>query len=353
MWVMSQVRSMEPDLTLAAVYQAAANLTEQDKEIFAEAVKTAFSVCSSAAPSARLRMIETPTQNFMFVTSVIPSGVTSGEKKTKLNIDAALDNLALSFANKKSKKMARTYLLQNVLRTQDQQVAISGKYILYTKKHIETSLMIDKTKLVKKILEYAETPNLLGYTDVRDLECLLWLVFCGPKSFCQSDSCFGYSKTGYNAAFPNLLPPYLYECGQNNGLFFGIVQAYVFSWYSDFDFSVLEISERARRRIRSLLYDLKQKFAEQEVSVLPVASQMCIFCALYKQNKLSLEYVSGDLKTSVFSPIIIKDCLCAQTTISTTQMLPGTKSSAIFPVYDLRKLLGALVISEGSVKFDI
>nr|ARJ99429.1 U67 [Human betaherpesvirus 6] len=353
MWVMSQVRSMEPDLTLAAVYQAAANLTEQDKEIFSEAVKTAFSVCSSAAPSARLRMIETPTQNFMFVTSVIPSGVPSGEKKTKLNIDAALDNLALSFANKKSKKMARTYLLQNVSRTQDQQVAISGTYILYTKKHIETSLMLDKTKLVKQILEYAETPNLLGYTDVRDLECLLWLVFCGPKSFCQSDSCFGYSKTGYNAAFPNLLPPYLYECGQNNGLFFGIVQAYVFSWYSDFDFSALDISERARRRIRSLLYDLKQKFSEQEISVLPVASQMCIFCALYKQNKLSLEYVSGDLKTSVFSPIIIKDCLCVQTTISTTQMLPGTKSSAIFPVYDLRKLLSALVISEGSVRFDI
>ena len=336
---------MEPDLTLAAVYQAAANLTEQDKEIFSEAVKTAFSVCSSAAPSARLRMIETPTQNFMFVTSVIPSGVPSGEKKTQLNIDAALDNLALSFANKKSKKMARTYLLQNV--------SISGTYILYTKKHIETSLMLDKTKLVKQILEYAETPNLLGYTDVRDLECLLWLVFCGPKSFCQSDSCFGYSKTGYNAAFPNLLPPYLYECGQNNGLFFGIVQAYVFSWYSDFDFSALEISERARRRIRSLLYDLKQKFSEQEISVLPVASQMCIFCALYKQNKLSLEYVSGDLKTSVFSPIIIKDCLCVQTTISTTQMLPGTKSSAIFPVYDLRKLLSALVISEGSVRFDI
>ena len=93
----------------------------------------------------------------------------------------------------------------------------------------------------------------------------------------------------------------------------------------------------------------KERICEEEIGNFPLAAQICLFCALYRQNRLCMEYAANNLSMSVFSPIILKDCTFMQTTVTITQILPGSKEAIIFPVYDIGKLLSALVFSENGV----
>ncbi|ANC96561.1 protein UL95 [macacine betaherpesvirus 9] len=346
---------MDPDISLNSIYTEVNKLSDRDAKKFSEAVQTALTVCQSAAPNTRLKLIETPTNNFMLVTNVIPTDLKKEKKDSMLNIDTALDKLASSFKKPSPKRASKSYLLQNIMNTTTEGIALSGSYIIYTKKHIETAYLLDKTNFIQNILLYAETPGILGHVDVRDLECFLWLAFCGPMSFCKVDNCFGYSKNGYNAPFPVLFPPCIYEKEINHNSFFGLLQIYVLSMYKDFNVEESNLKQKIKKRVTSVIMDLKsrEKFFEEEIASFHIAAQMCLFCAIYKQNRLCMEYAANNLKMAVFSPIILKDCSFVQTTVTITQILPGCKGAVIFPVYDIGKLLSALVFSENCVTLKI
>ena len=342
---------MDTDIALAAIYKETTKLNEKDAKIFSEAVQTALTVCKATAPNTRLKLVETPTNNFLLVTNVVPSETSKATTEANLNIDAALEKLASSFNTAVPVKSSKKYLLQNVRKMTSENIALTGSYIIYTKKHIEVAFLLDKSDFVQDILRYAETPSLLGHTDVRDLECLLWLAFCGPISYCQADNCFGLNKAGYNAPFPILFPPCMYERNMNLSVFFGLLQIYVFSLYRDFSVENSNLQQGIKKRIKLVLSDLraKERICEEEIGNFPLAAQICLFCALYRQNRLCMEYAANNLSMSVFSPIILKDCTFMQTTVTITQILPGSKEAIIFPVYDIGKLLSALVFSENGV----
>lgn len=313
---------MESDLTtLCAVYDAALSEDRAEQTQFADAVRQALDLCNNTAPNTRLRLVETPTQNFMLVTNVLPaeSDATPTRLDASLNISDALDDLSRSLKKKQKPKKNKTYVLQNVNRTVSFNTVTTGAYIIYTKEMLELALALDKSDFVKSLMQYAETPGVMSFNDVTDLECLLWLLFCGPSSFCQSDQCFGYKLQKYRNAFPIILSPYFYDTSSHElGTLFSLAQLYVYAWYKDFHFSThtVNLKPGSIQRITSLMFELKQKFADQDISPWPIAAQICIFCALYKQNRFCIDYATHNIQTSIFSPIIIKDCSFIQTTVT-------------------------------------
>lgn len=344
-----------PLTTLCTIYESALN-DDINEQTFSNAVRNALEICRDIVPNTRLNLIETPTNNFILVTNVLPTDYNpkhdidaSNLSKSKLEISDALKNLSQTFIPKIQKKK-NTYHLKNIKKQIGNNILLSGSYIIYTKEHLQIALSLDKSDFVNDILQYAESPGLLGYTDVTDIECLLWLTFCGPLSFCQSDNCFGYQTSGYKTAFPIILPPYFYEKTSNYGTLINLIELYVYAWYKDYDFSSeTHLQPITIYRINNLISELKNKFISQEAALWPLASQICIFCAIYKQNRLCIDYSTSNTKTSIFSPIIIKDCDFIQTTITITHVLPGSKSSFLFPVYDLTRLLSAISLTDNKL----
>ncbi|AGT99259.1 component of prereplication complexes [Suid betaherpesvirus 2] len=321
---------------------------------FSEAVDHALEICKNIAPSTRFRLIETPTKNFLMVTNVLPKNRKTVEK-VSLNIKDAMDRLAQSFAKDTSIRSSQSYSANymNATSVGSSNSVMVGSYITYTKKDLENALSLDKSAFVAELLKYVDVPGILCHDNVSDPECLLWLLFCGPYSFCSSDICLGYRKEDFRNAFPVLLPPCFYNIPSDYGTYISLAELYAYSWYRNFSFDDVEhLQPVARERIQKTLTELRSKFCNFDVNLNIYASTTCLFCALYNQNRLAIDYASTNLRTSPISPIIIKDCSFLQTNVFSGHMQLGKKSVAVFPIYDIARLFGSMTISGDKISFD-
>lgn len=310
----------------------------------------ALEVCNNIAPQTKLRLIETPTNNFVLVTNVLPNEVDDKkDKEQALNISTAIENLSKSFTNKRLYKV-RDFSLHGVNKYVDKKHVLSGSYIIYKKNTIEKCLSLDKSEFITEVLRYVDAPGVLNHNNVCDAECLFWLLFYGPLSFCQSETCFGHQVPKIKSAFPVLLPSVMYEKQDSYVTVYNLAETYVYCWYNNYDFnSDASINEKMKERIDCLILELKQKFMSDEVTLWAPCSRMCLFCTLYNQNRLSLDCAKNKIEYALYRPVIIKDCPYIHTTVAISHILPGSKSAQVFPVYDIGKLLSTLNIKDNKI----
>lgn len=334
---------------------------------FDEAVDMALAACGATSPNDRFRLIETPNENFLLVTNVLPKENAPREDGTvsdrALDVtDAVLDEFSAvgtGSATRSPGSGGRDYVLREAAGLSYDGHLLHCVYTVYRKEHLEKSLSADKRSMIEEVLRCVDTPGLLDHNNVCDVEALLWLLYCGPCSLCQSDRCLGYDKNDVKVPFPALLPPIFYESVTDHLTYVNIAELYVFVWYRNYDFgSECELGSGSGlggltlERARDTLNAVRARFADREVPLWSSCSRTCIFCALYQQNRLCLDFATGNVLSTSYGPIVLKDCRHVMTNVTLSHILPGQNSVTLFPIYDIGALLSALSRTpSGAVEF--
>ncbi|AAM00733.1 protein UL95 [Panine betaherpesvirus 2] len=380
---------------------------------FEEAVNMALVACEAVSPYDRFRLIETPSENFLLVTNVIPRESSSaveapasvpgdddeegggGEDNSSSSRFSAfrhdvLERFAVS-AEAPPPPCVRDYALRNADRVTYDGQLIYGSYLLYRKSHVELALSSNKAQHVEAVLRQVYTPGLLDHHNVCDVEALLWLLYCGPRSFCARDTCFGREKNG--CPFPALLPKLFYEPVRDYMTYMNLAELYVFVWYRGYEFPAsatgagaggapepssassssavptgaaavgdavpdddsnggelhLPLKPVSLDRLREVLQVVRSRFSGREVPTWPASSRTCLLCALYSQNRLCLDLARDDARTVSYSPIVIQDCAAAVTDVTLSHILPGQSTVSLFPVYHVGKLLDAISLTDAGL----
>ncbi|AFK83932.1 B95 [miniopterid betaherpesvirus 1] len=320
-----------------------------------EAVDMALTVCEASAPGDRFRLIETPAESFLLVTNVLPKEVAKTEAKiikyaSPRSVDDDFPGDDLNKACSSNACSYREYVPRSVTSISYAGSLLANSYIVYTKTHLEKAMSLDKTAMVSDLLRYVDTPGILSHNNVSDVEALLWLLFCGPKSLCRAGRCLGCDDDGHDVPFPILLPPMFYEPVTDYLTYINLAELYVYVWYKDYEFKTEEEAAYSGEglrpvtlgRVNDTLSLIRARFTNREVPIWSTASQTCVLCALYQQNRLCLDFVKGNVPATSYSPIILKDCHCAVTNVTLSHVLPGDGSVTLFPIYNIGTLLTAL-----------
>ncbi|QQL09901.1 Ba130 [Baboon cytomegalovirus] len=334
---------------------------------FDEAVNMALIACEAVSPYDRFRLIETPNENFLLVTNVVPREPAEmpaigaeAERGFSLRSQDVLDRFACTSAPLPALGV-RDYALHNADRLTYEGDLVYGSYLMYRKSHVELSLSSNKAQYVEAVLRQAYTPGLLDHHNVCDLEGLLYLLYCGPRSFCSRDTCFGREKHG--CPFPALLPKIFYEPVRDYMTYMNLAELYVYVWYRGYDFPSasdspagvgddelrLPLKAVSLDRLQEVLKAVRGRFSGREVPTWPASSRTCLLCALYSQNRLCLDLARDEARTVHYSPIVIQDCAAAVTDVTLSHILPGQTAVTLFPVYHVGKLLDALTETEAGI----
>ncbi|AEV80790.1 protein UL95 [Aotine betaherpesvirus 1] len=387
--------------------QAALGASEVLK--FDEAVEMALVACEAASPHDRYRLIETPNENFLLVTNVIPkdtvaprsepiaTGLTAATRMTSSAVcgrhavsrnavqlarngvgrhvmsrgDVArndVDGERGSTANgdllgrlyegalSPSVSPGRDYVLRNARQTLGYRgQLVYGSYLMYHKEHLELALSLNKASYVESVLRDVYAPGLLEHHNVCDAEGLLWMLYSGPRSFCSRDACFGREQAGYHMPFPALLPALFYEPVLDYVTYMNLAELYVYVWYRGYEFTStadelrLSLNSVTLDRLQEVLKAVQARFSGREVPCWPASSRTCVFCALYSQNRLCLDVARNGVGAVFYSPILLQDCPAAVTDVTLSHVLPGQGTVTLFPVYHIGKLLDAVRYSENGV----
>lgn len=353
-------------------------VSETDLERYREAVDAALVACEASSPHDRFRLVETTGGNFLLVTNALPGERSAGtatvvaestspspyprsssKDGTDDDENDGGDGVFGEFVFPDRERVggsrggltatvpsAPAYVARaSAVLAYDGRL-LSGSYVIYTKEQLKKSLSPDKRGIVERILRYVDTPGVLDHNNVTDVECLLWLLFCGPRSLCQNPTCFGCDRE-CEVPFPALLPPVFYEPVTDYAAYINLAELYVFVWYRDFDFAGESVAcydlgsvalDRAKRTVDSV----RARFSDKSVPVWPVSSRTCVFCALYNQNRLCLDLAKNDIGVTAYSPIVIRDCREAATSVTLSHVLPGQRVATLSPVYDVGVLLRVL-----------
>ncbi len=334
---------------------------------FDEAVNMALIACEAVSPYDRFRLIETPNENFLLVTNVVPREPAEmpaigaeAERGFSSRSQDVLDRFACTSAPLPALGV-RDYALHNADRLTYEGDLVYGSYLMYRKSHVELSLSSNKAQYVEAVLRQAYTPGLLDHHNVCDLEGLLYLLYCGPRSFCSRDTCFGREKHG--CPFPALLPKIFYEPVRDYMTYMNLAELYVYVWYRGYDFPSasdspagvgddelrLPLKAVSLDRLQEVLKAVRGRFSGREVPTWPASSRTCLLCALYSQNRLCLDLARDEARTVHYSPIVIQDCAAAVTDVTLSHILPGQTAVTLFPVYHVGKLLDALTETEAGI----
>ncbi|APT40357.1 Rh130 [macacine betaherpesvirus 3] len=348
--------------------QTPADFEVQETLRFDEAVNMALVACEAVSPYDRFRLIETPDENFLLVTNVIPREPAEmpavgaeAERTFSTRHHDVLDGFSNLSVPLPPLCGVRDYALHNVDRLTYEGELVYGSYVLYRKNHVELSLSSNKAQYVEAVLRNAYTPGLLDHHNVCDIEGLLYLLYCGPRSFCSRDTCFGREKHG--CPFPALLPKLFYEPVRDYMTYMNLAELYVYVWYRGYDFPSasdsssggdddelrLPLKAVSLDRLKEVLKAVRGRFVGREVPTWPASSRTCLLCALYSQNRLCLDLARDEAKTVHYSPIVIQDCPAAVTDVTLSHILPGQTAVTLFPVYHVGKLLDALTETEAGV----
>ncbi|AEV80449.1 protein UL95 [Cercopithecine betaherpesvirus 5] len=347
--------------------QTPSDFEVQETLRFDEAVNMALIACEAVSPYDRFRLIETPNENFLLVTNVVPREPAEmpavGAEAERAFSERHHDVLE-SFASPSEPLPplgVRDYALRNADRLTYEGELVYGSYLMYRKSHVELSLSSNKAQYVEGVLRHAYTPGLLDHHNVCDLEGLLYLLYCGPRSFCSRDTCFGREKHG--CPFPALLPKIFYEPVRDYMTYMNLAELYVYVWYRGYDFPStsdpspgadddelrLPLKAVSLDRLKEVLKAVRGRFLGREVPTWPASSRTCLLCALYSQNRLCLDLARDEARTVHYSPIVIQDCAAAVTDVTLSHILPGQTAVTLFPVYHVGKLLDALIETEPGV----
>lgn len=368
---------------LAAVEEG--RMFEADVERYREAVDAALVACEAASPRDRFRLVETVGGNFLLVTNALPrerseaTGTTTtaasgGDGVSNAGGSEAMDDgretggrneevggavsgdpfeglLSLE-PERTASGLAATvpsapgYAVRSASTLSYDGRLLSGSYVVYTKEQLRRSLSPDKRAIVERILRYVDAPGILDHNNVQDVEALLWLLFCGPQSVCQSPTCFGRDRE-CEVPYPVLLPPVFYDSITDYAAYINLSELYVYVWYRDYDLSSeaakrFELGAIALDRVKKTLSSVRERFSERSVPVWPVSSRTCVFCALYNQNRVCLDLAKSDAAVTAYSPIVIRDCRDSAVNVTFSHVLPGNRVASLFPVYDIGALLRVL-----------
>ncbi|AEV80940.1 protein UL95 [Saimiriine betaherpesvirus 4] len=327
---------------------------------FDEAVEMALVACEAASPHDRYRLIETPSENFLLVTNVIPKEMAtcSGESEAGEKKAVNQDLLGCLYGEAFSPPVvsSRDYVLKNLRHTANYHgELLYGSYLMYNKEHIGLSLSINKASHVESILRDVFAPGLLEHHNVCDIEALLWLLYSGPRSFCARDACFGREQLGYHMPFPALLPTLFYEPVVDYVTYMNLAELYVYVWYRGYEFAStrddfrVSLNSVTLDRLQEVLKAVRARFSDREVPCWPVSSRTCVFCALYSQNRLCLDVARNGIGAVFYSPILLQDCPAVVTDVTLSHILPGQGAVTLFPVYHIGKLLDAVRYAENGV----
>lgn len=336
-------------------------VSEADLDRYREAVDAALVACEASSPHDRFRLVETYGGNFLLVTNALPgersevgasplSEVAAGDESMTV-FDGLLRDCAFFREERRSGLLsgvpvAPGYASKAASALSYDGKLLSGSYVVYTKEQLRRSLSPDKRNIVERILRYVDTPGILDHNNVQDVEALLWLLFCGPRSLCQNPTCFGRDRD-CEVPYPVLLPPAFYDAVVDYGAYINLSELYVFVWYRDYDFSseavgCYELGPVAVDRVQKTLESVRARFSEKSVPVWPISSRTCVFCALYNQNRICLDHARNDVRVTAYSPIVIRDCREAASNVTLSHVLPGQRAASLFPVYDIGTLLRVL-----------
>lgn len=107
----------------------------------------------------------------------------------------------------------------------------------------------------------------------------MWLLFYGPKSFCEVEDCLYFKKTHRLA--PILFPPNMYKPQEDISSFMNHLCYYVKVLYHD---SELELPEMIAQVSRERVFHAIAKLKALDDSCAYI-SKKCLICHLYCQNE--------------------------------------------------------------------
>ncbi|AGE10060.1 tegument protein U67 [Elephant endotheliotropic herpesvirus 1A] len=337
--------------------------------VFRDAVKDSLDICGAISPNERFTFVETPHHSFLLVTNILPDehGVIKDKKLTPgdiitpsvtsvpvgnakdLNHDIYQSSESSNGKTVLQKGCLRpnnsNYLMFNAKHIPEHHTLFTNAYVSYSKEDIQTSLSFNKSAFISKILSRCNVPGILDHNNVIHVDMLLWLLFAGPLSCCSRTHCFGYTRPDIRRPFPVVLPPILYNDSVDIKMFVNMAEIYVYGWYGDDKIKSFETTFFKNEELQAMIGELRAKYVRKSVPLWHVNSRICLFCALYLQNRLCLENLKHDVNKIPLSPIIIQDCvfndtnISCQPTVAVGHITPGTNVTKLFPVYQLDKLL--------------
>ncbi|UNP64580.1 putative member of UL95 family [Marmot herpesvirus 1] len=234
-----------------------------------------LSVKFSEALPGQFKLIETPINSFLLVTNVLPN-----DKHTVYNPVPKLD-----FSNIKLPRLQKLnricgYELENEPQCFKMNVTIPKNMSLcYDSLTWKKALQLDKTDLIQTVMEQMSDPkNWIGeFTE--DPFPLVWLLFYGPKSFCEMEDCL-YLKKMHRLG-PILFPPSMYKPNEDISSFMNHLCYYVKVLYYNKDLDLPEIIAQVSR---DRLFHAIAKLKALDDSCAYI-SKKCLICHLYCQNE--------------------------------------------------------------------
>ncbi|QOE74456.1 tegument protein U67 [Elephant endotheliotropic herpesvirus 3A] len=359
-------------------------------DMFREAVRESIHICNALSPTERFQFIETPHRSFLLVTNILPDDHAVGTREEGAGNAVASDKVMVpgdvvdvplervpseatetavvtaaasgpgtgaaapaTIARRPSATGSNhNYMIFNSRHITRHKTLFTNPYILYTKEDIQTSLSFNKSAFISKILTRCNVPGVLDHNNVIPVDILMWLLFAGPMSCCSRRHCFGYTKPEVGKPFPVLLPPVLYQNVTDVKTFVNIAEMYVYAWYSEHKLETFGTSFFRDEDIDATITELRGKYKRKHLPLWHVDSRICLFCALYLQNRLCLENNKEDVSKIPLCPIVIQDCVFnvtsieCQPAVAIGHIVPGSDVTTLFPVYQLDKLLSFITIRE-------
>nr|BEG23026.1 homolog of EHV2 ORF34 protein UL95 [Macronycteris gammaherpesvirus 1] len=281
----------------------------------------------------QFKLIETPINSFLLVSNVMPNDTRPWSDHNPNGFD---------FTGIHLPRLQKLNTLTNWNATASQKCQPDNKepsysaphYIVYDSWSWRRALKINKDEVIKEaVSQFANPVNWQGVA-VEDPLPLLWLLFYGKKSFCDSEECLFFNA--FKHPGPILWPKLLYKPTENIQSFMAYACKYVRFLYGcgfkeddltpNFSFNIGRITDALD----------KMRFIEDSGTYV---SRTCLPCHLYKQNLVSRGEVSYSLASSIILAGSGKKYMTSN--IGTKRCL-DLGDTVLYPSYDIQLLLSDL-----------
>ncbi|ADW24376.1 hypothetical protein RHVP.34 [Cricetid gammaherpesvirus 2] len=300
------------------------------------ALERTFKKCISLALQmgnnlpGQFRVIETPINSFLLVGDALPKEVLS---YMKTNTCDSLDFSTLSLPRvtkltEPEDTATNPEIKQYQLKEEPPYKCIQASPengLIYHLQAWTAAMGYQLDQLIKKVIELTAIPeNWTAVLPVDPVACM-WLLFCGPKSFCEEMCCMSEILLGVRG--PILLPPHMYHPEISISSFLNFLCQYVKHLYKDFTERIE--SPGIDRRATECLARI-QTLEETDVFL----TRCCLFCHLYRQNHMVSQGTCGSATCIILAPP--GHTFLAQTIrVAVTE---HKKDCTLLPTYDLTLL---------------
>ncbi|AAK07953.1 unknown [Bovine gammaherpesvirus 4] len=247
---------------------------------YARSVNLALGLCENV--SGQFKLIETPLNSFLLVANVLPDDIRPWEYSCYDKFD--FSHIKLPKLEKLKELIEYDFEASKPASGNiagEQPLGPMNHYVVYDSDAWQSALKLNKETIIQAALEKLKNPcHWEGYIPDDPLP-LIWLLFYGKNSFCESPDCLYMQR--FKHPGPILFPPHIYNPDGDISSFVNHVCHYVNFLYKERTFSLthttfLPFEEQRLKRALELL--------EEVENTATYISKTCLLCHLYKQNEI-------------------------------------------------------------------